>query len=151
MKGTGADISNICEYKWYEWVKYLDTACTYPGNKWVLGRCLGPAPDVGSMMTSNILRHTGNHIPRSTLRPLQDWEITDPYQIEQRLKFDRLVNNALGKTAVETDFPWEFLTPLVNLMKIMMMCWIDLLTLSLYQTLNQSLPPRPMTIMLMLM
>ena len=67
MKGTGADISNICEYEWYEWVKYLDTECTYPGDKWVLGRCLGPAPDVGSMMTSKILRYTGDHIPRSTL------------------------------------------------------------------------------------
>ena len=73
MKGTGAGISNISEYKWYEWVKYLDTACTYPADKWVLGRYLGPAPDVGSMMTSKIMRHTGDHIPRSTLRPLKDW------------------------------------------------------------------------------
>ena len=36
MKGTGAVISNISEYRWYEWVKYLDTACNYPDNKWVL-------------------------------------------------------------------------------------------------------------------
>ena len=63
-------------------------------------------------MTSHFMRHTGDHIPHSTLRPLKDWEITDPDQIEQRLKFDRLAHNALGKTAVETDFPWEFLTPI---------------------------------------
>ena len=63
-------------------------------------------------MTSKIMRHMGDHIPRSNLRPLKDWEITDPYQIEQRLKFDRLVHDALGKPAVETDFPWEFLTPI---------------------------------------
>ena len=81
IKGTGSDISNISEYKWYEWVKYLDTPCTYPDNKWVLGRYLGPALDVGSLMKSKILRHTGDHIPRSTLRPLKDWEITDPDQI----------------------------------------------------------------------
>ena len=62
-------------------------------------------------MTSKILRHTGDHIPHSTLPPLKDWDITDPDQIEQRLKFDRLVHDALGKPAVETDFPWEFLTP----------------------------------------
>ena len=73
IKGTGADIINICEYEWYEWVKYLDTACTYTDDKWVLGRYLGPAPDVGSMMTSKILCHTGDHIPRSTLHPLNDW------------------------------------------------------------------------------
>ena len=71
-KGTVADITNISEYKWYEWVKYLDTTCTYPEDKWVLGCYLGPAPDVGSMMTSKIIRHTGDHIPRSTLRPLKD-------------------------------------------------------------------------------
>ena len=111
-KGTGADISNICEYEWYEWVKYLDTACTYPDDKWVLGHYLGPAPYVGSMMKSKIMRHIGDHIPRSTLRPLKDWEITDPDQIEQRIKFDRLVHDALGKPVVETDFPWEFLTPI---------------------------------------
>ena len=69
-KGTGADISNISEYEWYEWLKCLHTVCTYPDNKWVLGRYLGPAPYVGSMMTSKILRHTGDHIPRYTLRPL---------------------------------------------------------------------------------
>ena len=63
-------------------------------------------------MTSKILRHTGDHIPCSTLRPLKDWEITVPDQIEQRLKFDRLVHDALGKPAVETDFPWELLTPI---------------------------------------
>ena len=33
MKGTGADIINICEYEWYEWVKFLDTACSYPDDK----------------------------------------------------------------------------------------------------------------------
>ena len=43
---------------------------------------------------------------------MKDWEITDPYQIEQRLTFDRLLHDALGKPAVETDFPWEFLTPI---------------------------------------
>ena len=43
---------------------------------------------------------------------MKDWEIVDPDQIEQRLKFDRLVYDALGKPAVKTDFPWEFLTPI---------------------------------------
>ena len=52
---------------------------------------LGPSKYVGSMMTSKILRHTGDRIPRSTLRLLKDWTFTDPDQIEQCLKFDRLV------------------------------------------------------------
>ena len=63
-------------------------------------------------MTSKIQRHTGNHIACSILRPLKDWEITDPDQIEQRLKFDRIVHDALGNPGVETDFPWEFVTPI---------------------------------------
>ena len=63
-------------------------------------------------MTSKILRNTGDHIPRYTLRPLKDWEITYPDQIEQRLKFDRIVHDVLGKPVVETDFPWEILTPI---------------------------------------
>ena len=48
MIGQTADISNICEYDWYEWVMFLDNVTSYPEDKRTLGRYLGPAIDVGS-------------------------------------------------------------------------------------------------------
>ena len=111
MKGNTADISNICEYEWYQWVMYIDSACSYPDDKWVLGRYLGPAIDTGSMMTSKILRHTGNHVCRSTIRPLREDELTNPAQIKQREQWDQLLHDKLGQPATAADFDDEDLTP----------------------------------------
>ena len=48
MMGYTADISNICEYEWYEWVMFIDAPAQFPDLKWSLGRYLGPSIDVGS-------------------------------------------------------------------------------------------------------
>jgi hypothetical protein len=39
-------ISTIAEYGWYEWVKYRDTAASFPVSKIKLGRDLGAAIDI---------------------------------------------------------------------------------------------------------
>ena len=70
MTGQTADISNICEYVWYEWVMCLDKTSSYPDDKRTLGRYLGPAIDVGSAMCYNILKANGNIACRTTVRPL---------------------------------------------------------------------------------
>ena len=38
-----ADISNICQYSWYEWCYYREHTNRYPFSQEVLGRVLGPA------------------------------------------------------------------------------------------------------------
>ena len=60
MIGQTADISNICEYYWYEWVTFLDNVTSYPVDRRTLGRYLGPAIDVGSSLCYNILKADGN-------------------------------------------------------------------------------------------
>ena len=55
MTGDTADISQICQFGWYDWVMYYDNA-TLPDNRALLGRYLGPAIDVGSMLTAKILK-----------------------------------------------------------------------------------------------
>ena len=42
MKGETANITHLCEFGWYDWVYCRDNAATYPNDKWVLGRWLGP-------------------------------------------------------------------------------------------------------------
>ena len=51
MHGMYADISDICEFEFYEWVMFIDSQDTYPETKFHVGRWLGPAVDVRSALT----------------------------------------------------------------------------------------------------
>jgi hypothetical protein len=56
MMGQTAYISFICEFEWYLWVYYNNSAVQFPDQKVVLGRCLGPTePEVGSVLSAKIL------------------------------------------------------------------------------------------------
>ena len=114
MTGHTADISSICEFEWYQWVMYNDATWSFPDPKWVLGRYLGPAIDVGSAMTAKILRITGECVPRSTLRPLTLEESKSEVMTDLRRKFDEAVAIKLGQSATEADFPVEDLTPVYD-------------------------------------
>ena len=111
MTGRPGDISHICEYSWYQWVMYYESDWKYPNPQWQLGRYLGPAVDVGSMMTAKILMANGQYLPRTTYRRLTIEEENSPTHIEQRRVFTELVNNNLGDPCVADDFPEEYLTP----------------------------------------
>ena len=104
IKGHTEDISTIREYEWYEQVMYNDTTWKLPDPKFVLGQYLGPDIDVGSKMTANILKKTGEVIPQFTLRPLTMEEMENPDFKEQRCNFYEAVIAKIGDTATKTDF-----------------------------------------------
>ena len=66
MTGETANISRTYQFGWFDWVMYHDPA-KFPDNKMILGRYLGPAIDVGSMLTAKILMPNGQYVCRSTL------------------------------------------------------------------------------------
>jgi hypothetical protein len=111
MTGSTADISHICEFGWYDWVMFRDNVPSFPDNKLVLGRYLGPATDVGSALTAKILKSNGQTVCRSTLRYLNDEELHCPIHNELRRSFDESITHHLGPTAKDTDFPAADLTP----------------------------------------
>ena len=51
MHGMSSDISDICEFEFYEWVMFNDSQATFPETKFQVGQWLGPAIDVGSALT----------------------------------------------------------------------------------------------------
>ena len=59
MKGETANITHLCEFGWYDWVYFRDNAVTYPNDKWVLGRWLGPSTDIGQALCAKILKENG--------------------------------------------------------------------------------------------
>jgi hypothetical protein len=56
--GEQGDISNICNFGWYQWV-YYRTSGTFPEAKERLGRVLGPAKNEGSEMSQHVLTFQG--------------------------------------------------------------------------------------------
>ena len=73
--GDEGDISNLCQYGWYEWCYFRDQTAAFPNNKEVLGRVLGPARGAGNEMAQWILKANGRVVPRRSLRPLKVDEI----------------------------------------------------------------------------
>jgi hypothetical protein len=111
MTGSTADVSHIAEFGWYDWVMYRDNTPSYPDDKLILGRYLGPATDIGSALTTKILQPNGQFVCRSTLRHLTDEELQSSVHLDKRCQFDEFVATHLGPAATVQDFPAENLTP----------------------------------------
>ena len=111
MHGMSADISDICEFEFYEWVMFNDSQATLPETKFHVGRWLGPAVDVGSTLTYKILKSNGQVVPRSTIRHLTHDELTNPDHIAMTKAFDDNIIQKIGVPATEDDFDKYYLTP----------------------------------------
>jgi hypothetical protein len=48
MTSDEGDISNLCQYTWYQWCYFRDQTEKYPFNREILGRVLGPAKGEGN-------------------------------------------------------------------------------------------------------
>ena len=94
--GDEGDISNLCQYGWYEWCYFRDQTAAFPNNKEVLGRVLGPARGAGNEMAQQILKVNGRVFPRRSLRPLKVDELHSPVEIKKREVFDELIMRRWG-------------------------------------------------------
>jgi hypothetical protein len=103
MSGETSDISQLCELSWYEWLKFRDGAASFPQDKQVLGRYLGPSIDIGPAMTAKILKANGSVIHTSTYRPLTPDEIAQPDEIKARQSFDKSVEIKYGQATMPGD------------------------------------------------
>jgi hypothetical protein len=113
MKGGTADISQICEFAWYDWIFFHDTVnmIAFPDDRLTLGRYLGPATDVGLAPTAKILKQNSQYVCHSTLRHLMLEETLCTVQIAVRAHFDNMITKPIGRKSVPGDFPAEDLTP----------------------------------------
>ena len=96
MTGEMTDISNLCNFKWYEWVKFRRPGEQYPYPSEHLGRCLGPAINKGNAMSQNILTETGEVLPVQTLRSLTQNELNSDSEIIKRRRMDETIRTRFG-------------------------------------------------------
>ena len=106
MTGQPTDISVLCEFEWYEWVKYRREGQQFPLPHERLGRCLGPATSMGSGMSQYILTDTGQVLPCQTVRRLTPSEINNPNEQRKRSEFDAFIRRKFGDSLnLPTDVP----------------------------------------------
>ena len=57
--GEEGDISNICQFQFYEWCYYYDSDDGFPRHHLVIGRVMGPSVGMGNKMAQWILKGNG--------------------------------------------------------------------------------------------
>ena len=98
MLGEVSDISHICNFQWYEWVKFrrVGPEAAYPYPSEHLGRCLGPARNKGNAMSQHVLLMNGKIIPVQTLRSLTTAELDSELEQRKRKEFDDAILKLYG-------------------------------------------------------
>jgi hypothetical protein len=104
LTGDEGDISNLCQYKWYDWCYFRDKREKFPFNREILGRVLGPAKGEGNEMAQWILKANGRVVPRRTCRPLSVAERHSPEELRKRTIFDGLIERRWG-TSINPPAP----------------------------------------------
>ena len=94
--GEEGDISNICQFGWYEWVYARETEGKFPYPSHTLGRCLGPAKNEGNEMSQWVLKQSGEIVPRRTMRKLTPDELVRPSEVKKSSDFDAAIKARYG-------------------------------------------------------
>ncbi len=81
--GEMGDISNLCQFGWYEWVYFRQHTAKFTYQTEVLGHCLGPTKDEGNKMAQCVLQQNGQIIPRRTLRRMRQEEMSSNKLVEK--------------------------------------------------------------------
>jgi hypothetical protein len=96
VTGEMGDISALCQFDFYDWCYFRDSAQKFPFPQQVLGRVLGPSDNVGNGMTQWILRADGKVLPRQTCRPLTAEELGSDTEKVKRDAFVLNIKRTLG-------------------------------------------------------
>ena len=92
--GVQGDISNLCQFDWYDWCYYREEAKNmFPYQKELLGRAIGPSKNEGNEKAQNVLTYNGYVLPRRTVRRLTQVEWESESEKSKRDKFtDKIIN-----------------------------------------------------------
>ena len=98
VTGNTADISELVEFGWYQWIYYSDATTSFPLPEEEFGKYLGPSENVGSKMSMCILKQNGKIVSRTTLRTLTDSKLASEIENTKRNIFTKAVNEKIGPT-----------------------------------------------------
>ena len=102
--GKQGDISNICNFGWYQWVYYI-TPKSFPEEKECLGRVLGPINNEGSYMSQSVVTSKATIVPQRSIRPLSISELNSETEQHKRETFDNFIKEKLGDAMTNPSKP----------------------------------------------
>ena len=105
MSGKTSDISQFCEFAFYDWIMFRDQPVAFPDDNPVLGRYLGPAIDIDPTLTAKILKANGEVVYRSTYCAITDVERANATHVLRRVEFDLNIQDKFGPKTTQDDFP----------------------------------------------
>ena len=94
--GEQGDISNLCQFRWYNWCYFRDHKAPFPHNQEVLGCILSPARGEGNELAQWVLKSNDNVVPCQTICPLQLAELHSDTEKRKRDIFDALIERRWG-------------------------------------------------------
>ena len=89
-------ISNLCQFRWYDWCYFHDHKAPFPHNQEALGPVLGPARGEGNELSQWVLKSNGNVVPWWTVWALQLAELHSDTEKRKRDIFDALIERRWG-------------------------------------------------------
>ena len=98
---NNADISELVEFGWHQWLYYRDATEYLPLPKEELGKYIWPYDNVGSKMSTWILKYNDEIVSITTLRTLTDSEIGSEREKTNRGIFTKAVNKNIVPTLYE--------------------------------------------------
>ena len=96
LTGREGYISNLYQYKWYNWCYYIEHKEQLPFNQELLGQVIGPATGSGNDMEQWILKSNGSVVHRRTLHPLHTDELHSPEEHKKQNIFGALIEKRWG-------------------------------------------------------
>ena len=103
LSGETADISQFCEFGFWQWVMFRDNTTKWPEEPMHLGKYLCPSIDVGGSLCASIMKANGEWVDRSTLRALTVAETLDAAVTRHQTEFLKTVHQRWGKKVTDAD------------------------------------------------
>ena len=103
--GAEGDISNLCTFDWYDWVYYRNNSSSFPMNKELLGRVLGPIKNEGNEMAQAVLTSKGTVVTRRSVRSLSKAELVSDVEKHKRSIFNAAIKSKLGDSVTKPSKP----------------------------------------------
>jgi hypothetical protein len=101
VESNTSDISEYAKFDRYQYVWYHDPAVQFPEDPKKLGRWIGVADDVGSLMTFWILPASCRVLARLTVFTLSQDEMDDPQVKSKLVQLDLAVAEKIGNDGME--------------------------------------------------
>jgi len=107
--GHQGDISNICQFSWYDWCNLREEGkVQFPFQNEQLGRVLGPLKNEGNKMSQAILKFNGKVVTRRTIRRLTVAKMNSESELKKQTAFDEEIRILHGDS---TSLPVQPVVP----------------------------------------